>query len=179
MRAVLAHVARHQPAKPAVRDAVTGQPGRLFVDRLGLFDEGNVSPCRRTQALRVVERHAGEQQAVFGDVVPLLARHLAGFAADAHRCIREETYAFARVGGGLLLRCQRHSDLHACLRSDTGAATMLLYHGLQLATAWTPTSTHGACERLDLLDVDVWIERQVSQFVGRITSAVAGTAPVI
>jgi len=49
-------------------------------------------PAVGVQLLGVVVRHAGEQQTVLGDEVPLLASDLAGLAADADAGVGEETH---------------------------------------------------------------------------------------
>src|SRR3954465_2352830 len=70
--------------------------GRLLLPRRrrrdGL-DEAHVAPGRCRQRARVVVRAALlELRAVGGQVVPLLARHLAGLAADAHGGVGEEAH---------------------------------------------------------------------------------------
>src|SRR5207247_213519 len=127
MGAVLADVGGHQPAKPVPGLAVLGLAvlglavlglavlglavlglavlaGRRR-DRPALLDERHVPPGVGAEADRVVVRHPGQYQAVVGNAVPLLAGHLARLAADAHRCVGEETHPRRRIviaaGGGL------------------------------------------------------------------------------
>src|SRR5690348_281828 len=88
--AMLADVAHHEP--------VTLE--RLHrVDALAVFahtlDEFHMSPRVRRELARVVVAHARQPQPVGGQVVPLLARDLARFAADAQRRVGEEAVAFA------------------------------------------------------------------------------------
>ena len=51
----------------------------------------HVTPRRGAERYRVVERHAGQREAVVGQLVPLLARDLAGLATDAQRRVREKS----------------------------------------------------------------------------------------
>src|SRR2546423_2128 len=96
VRAVLADVARHQPAQRILRVVVRAR-------RLALLDEGDVAPRVRAEGRRVVVALARPDETVLGDQVPLLAGHLAGLAADADRRVGEE--AHARLG--LLAVAQR------------------------------------------------------------------------
>src|SRR3546814_238806 len=100
--AVLAHVAHHQPAALQRRHsiwplAVAGH----------LLDEGHVAPSRGGERAGVVVAHAGQRGRFSGKLVPFLARHLAGLAADAQRGIGEEAVAPAWLdmcpGGALCL----------------------------------------------------------------------------
>src|SRR4051794_36516189 len=83
------HARRHQPPQLAggrhllPAGPVTTGPDHLGAEGFALLDEGHVPPRIGTQALGVVVRPAAEVEAVVGDVVPLLARHLARLAADA------------------------------------------------------------------------------------------------
>src|SRR6266480_2766536 len=58
-----------------------------------LLDERDVPPPVRVERDRVIERLAGEALDRHRDLVPLLARHLTGFAADAHRGVGEESHS--------------------------------------------------------------------------------------
>jgi hypothetical protein len=64
----------------------------LRADRFALLDECDVAPRARAESLAVVHRHPGEHQAVLGNGVPRLARHLAGLAADAHAGVGEKPH---------------------------------------------------------------------------------------
>src|SRR5581483_101963 len=86
VRAVLAHVGRHQPAE------VTAGLGRT-----ALLDERHVPPGVSPEPDRVVVGHAGQRQPVLRHVVPLLARHLARLTPDADRSIGEELHPRRRV----------------------------------------------------------------------------------
>src|SRR4029453_17700041 len=91
VRAVLAHVGRHQPLDAGL----LRRPDRrqAEVDRSDfLLDERHVSPRVRAERLGVVVRRSGEGDAVLGKLVPLLAGDLAGLAADAHRRVGEEAH---------------------------------------------------------------------------------------
>src|SRR5665809_128057 len=75
-------------------------------------------PRRGPQVARVVVAHAGERETVVGELVPLLARYLAGFAADADGRVGKEAGGHQRnpvlvgvTGGGprVLLSCWRPS----------------------------------------------------------------------
>ncbi len=138
MRAVLAHVRGHQPAEvgaTAGADRLTRQVERRHaevdlrgvaaervavtrqsavggavenVGRRGLLDEGDVPPRARTECAGVVVGRAEQREAVVGDGVPLLARHLARLAADADGGVGEEPLARRRVGpAGVRSRVER------------------------------------------------------------------------
>src|SRR5205807_3369214 len=79
LHTVLAHVAHHQPAIA------------LHV-MTELLDESNVSPRRVRKHGRVVIAVAGPMKAIRRKLVPLLARDLACFAADAQRRIGKEAH---------------------------------------------------------------------------------------
>src|SRR5205085_2542459 len=83
--AVLADVAGHQPAQRILRVVVRPR-------RLALLDERHVAPRVRAEIRGVVVALARPDEAVLGDQVPLLARHLAGLAADADRGVGEEAH---------------------------------------------------------------------------------------
>ena len=86
--AVLADVRLHEPTEPGAAVAV------LVPDqRLALLDERDVAPRVRAELGRVVVRLARPDAPVLGDEIPLLARHLARLAADAHRRVGEEAHA--------------------------------------------------------------------------------------
>ena len=59
------------------------------------FHECDLTPGGSAQVAGVVVRHSREMEAVVGQLIPLLARDLAGFAADADRGVREEALALA------------------------------------------------------------------------------------
>src|SRR5512146_1183001 len=104
--AVLAHVAHHEPA-PLVR---------LWE----LLDELDVPPRIAAQAQCVVvalPAHLEVRAAVAarGELVPLLARHLARLAPDAHRGVGEEAHRLVRRAGrrrGRLLLHDRKREGH-------------------------------------------------------------------
>src|SRR6185503_12664713 len=82
VRAVLAHVAHHQPLLDD-----RARRGRFDRD---LLDECDVPPGRARELRGVVVRVAREREAVRRQLVPLLARYLAGLAPDAERGVGEE-----------------------------------------------------------------------------------------
>src|SRR5699024_4833970 len=99
--AVFTHIGRHQP--PEVRFLLirgTAALGRGLharyaeIDRFPLadrlFDEGDMPPTVRVERVAVVVGTAEHVEEVLGNVVPLLAGHLARLAADAHRRVGEE-----------------------------------------------------------------------------------------
>src|SRR5262249_13155515 len=90
VRAALADVGGHQPAQPAV--AVRRRPLGRDAHGLALLAEGDVAPAVRAERRGVIVGLAGPDQAVLGDHVPLLARHLAGLAADADRRVGKEPH---------------------------------------------------------------------------------------
>src|SRR5438874_2022990 len=59
---------------------------------VGLLDERDVPPGGRAELRGVVVAEAGEVEAVVGQLVPLLAGHFAGLAADAERGVGEESF---------------------------------------------------------------------------------------
>src|SRR5215203_734793 len=81
--AVLADIRHQQPGEIPQSRLLAGERHRPF-------DERDVPPGRGPEGGRVVVRHAGEEQAVVRELVPLLAGDLAGLAADADRAVREE-----------------------------------------------------------------------------------------
>ena len=66
-----------------------------------LLLERDVPPGRRREVAGVVVAVAGEVEAVGGELVPLLAGHLARLAADAERGVGEEARRPARGSGGV------------------------------------------------------------------------------
>src|SRR6059058_4861138 len=68
------------------------EAGVLSTEGLGLLYESNVSPRVGAEHAGVVEGHAEQLVAVVRDGVPLLARDLAGLAADADRGVGEEPH---------------------------------------------------------------------------------------
>ena len=115
--AVLAHVRLHEPAEVgglAGVGGVTGQgrrrhtqvDGRTRRRRDGrarhprghlLLDKGDVPPRGRPQRPGVVVTHPRQLDAVLGDEVPLLARHLAGLTPDTHGSVGEKGHAAVLV----------------------------------------------------------------------------------
>src|SRR3954453_2368262 len=83
MRAGLAHVRLHEPAKASRTVAV-------HMKRLLLLDKGDVPPRVRVQLAGVVVGAAEPILAVLRDQVPFLARNFACLAADADRRVGEE-----------------------------------------------------------------------------------------
>src|SRR5690606_24113210 len=81
--AVLADVGHQQPREVAER-------GLLVRERHRPFHEGDVPPGRGAEVGGVVVRHRSEDLPVVGELVPLLARDLAGLAADAEGGVGEE-----------------------------------------------------------------------------------------
>src|SRR3546814_32075 len=109
--AVLAHVAHHQPAALQRRHsiwplAVAGH----------LLDEGHVAPSRGGERAGVVVAHAGQRGRFSGKLVPFLARHLAGLAADAQRGIGEEAVARSEEHTSELQSLMRISYAVFCLK---------------------------------------------------------------
>src|ERR1019366_7616468 len=90
-RAVLAHVRHHEPGEVSL--------GKGH----GTLDEGDVTPGRRAQGAGIVVGHAGEVEAIVGELVPLLAGDLAGFAADADGGVGEESFGHQRRRPALIL----------------------------------------------------------------------------
>src|SRR5512133_4391491 len=77
-------------------EATTGLSGRRdAVARL--LDEGDVAPRARAERPGVVVGRAEKAEAVLGDGIPLLARHLARLAPDADRGVGEEALARRRL----------------------------------------------------------------------------------
>ena len=72
-------------------------PGSAGPSGLGCSMNGDVPPGGGPEPDAVVVGGAGQRQAVLGHGVPLLARHLAGLAADAERGVGEETLARGRL----------------------------------------------------------------------------------
>ena len=98
VRAVLADVRRHEPAQAVGAvvplAVVLGGLRHAQVHRHPLLDERDVPPRVGAEVAGVVVRHAQQVQVVGrGHAVPLLARHLARLAADAHRGVGEEADA--------------------------------------------------------------------------------------
>src|SRR5579872_405922 len=109
--AVLAHVRGHQPAQAVallvgvehpmavarrgrgLRHVDERRAVRARVERKLLLYEGHVAPGVGAQIQRVVVGLAAEPMHRHRDLVPLLARHLAGLAPDADRCVGEEADA--------------------------------------------------------------------------------------
>ncbi len=91
-QAVLAMVAHHEPT--VKRRLVGHRPqGSKNVRRLfgELFNEFHMTPGGRRQLVRIVIAIAGPIKAIRGELVPLLARHLACLAADAYGGVRVKT----------------------------------------------------------------------------------------
>ena len=136
VRAVLAHVGGHQPAEPvgllvgldsrvhrlAARGRLHQRGAVGHVHRELLLDERHVAPGVGAQLDRVVVGVTGEPLHRHRDLVPLLARHLARLAADAHRGVGEEAHAglgalavAARPRHGLELRARGTQSLTPAL----------------------------------------------------------------
>src|SRR5699024_10243984 len=81
----------------AVQRGVRDGAGRGEMGRHLLLDEGDVPPRGGAELSGVVVRVPRESDTVLGDEVPLLARHLAGLAADAHGGVGEEALARRRI----------------------------------------------------------------------------------
>src|SRR5207253_11460122 len=100
----------------AVLAAVRHHPPALLLPvgpvGFGLLDELDVPPGRRAQRAGVVIAVASQREAVGGQLIPLLARHLARLAADAQARIGEK--ALGLPGG------RRRLDVHQ--------APVLLHH---------------------------------------------------
>src|SRR5699024_5164387 len=75
-----------------VDECLTGLAGRRD-PVLALLDEGDVAPGARTEVAGVVVGVRRQPEVVHRQRVPLLARDLAGLAADADRGVGEETLA--------------------------------------------------------------------------------------
>src|SRR6266581_4415392 len=88
--AMLAHVAHHEPA--------------AVVRAVELLDELDVPPVRAVELARVVvtvARHLRHAAVRRGELVPVLARHLARLAADTDRRVGEEPHRLVGNGGAL------------------------------------------------------------------------------
>ena len=121
--AVLAHVGREVPAeRVAAVAAVSGPDGHLAA-----LDELHVAPRRVAEARCVVVRESREREPVVGNAVPLLARDLAGLAADAQRRVGEE--------GGY-----RHWSRAVTLQSSPFASMILTFGSSEMATRSLTTS---------------------------------------
>src|SRR5581483_7242261 len=127
VRAVLAHVRLHEPAKPDAAVAVRAQ-------RLLLLDERDVPPRVRVQLAGVVVGVACPHLAVLRDEVPLLARDLARLAADAYGRVGEEADARLLVVAPRLVTRGRAGRPH-----DRAHDVFLTSSG----------STRGSCSRRD------------------------------
>src|SRR5699024_5048990 len=75
-----------------------------------LFDEGDMPPTVRVERVAVVVGTAEHVEEVLGNVVPLLAGHLARLAADAHRRVGEEPLPRRRFVTGVRGRVQRSEE---------------------------------------------------------------------
>src|SRR5439155_11588298 len=97
VRAVLAHVGHEHPAAGVAQVPAAVLDGRdrgQLGERLQRLDEAHVAPGVRPERAGVVVGAAlAELGAVGGQVVPLLAGHLARLAPDAHRRVGEEAHA--------------------------------------------------------------------------------------
>src|SRR4051794_5575810 len=71
------------------------------------------------------------------------------------------------------------SQLPSRLVGDAGAPAVVLDEPVPVGAVRTPAGADVAREGLDLLDVDVRVERQVRQLVGRIAGGAAVRAPVV
>src|SRR5437868_9427558 len=105
VRAVLADVRLHQPAQCSAAVAVRMQ-------RLLLLDERDVTPRVRAECRCVVVGLSGPDLPVLRDEVPLLARDLARFTADADRRVGEEAYAGVLLVAVRVGRCGHAGRLH-------------------------------------------------------------------
>ena len=94
--AVLAHVGREEPGKGA---RILGR------QRHRPLDEGHVPPGGGAELHGVVVRHAGEEEAVVGQLVPLLARDLTSLAADTKRRIGKKALGLGHQAFPSLLSC--------------------------------------------------------------------------
>ena len=122
MRAVLADVRLHQPTQ-RLGTAVGMCDLAVELQRLGLLDEGDMTPRVRVELHGVVVARAGPLEPVLGQEVPFLARDLAGLAADADRRVGEEADSRLRVlaVGGL---CGAHVPTVRSRRSATSCASL-------------------------------------------------------
>ena len=96
--------------------ACTSEAPSLSIGGHPLLDEGHVPPAVGPEGQRVVIGLAAEAVGIGGNVVPLLAGHLAGLAADADRGVGEEALAglgLRAVGGGPLVDGQLHGLIPA------------------------------------------------------------------
>src|SRR5438067_3755083 len=174
-RTVLANVAHHQPGE-------VPRAGHLRAERHRPLDEGDVTPGRRAQVLAVVVGEPGEAEAVVRQLVPLLAGHLAGLAADAERRVGEE----ALLAHALLLRQLVLFRDPSLERLHLGQIARKLRHArAQLAAVRRPALPRApagldvAGERLRFLDVHVGIADERGEVVGRVALDEAYETPVI
>ena len=205
MRAVLAHIGRHQPADSRLAPVVLARAGSNHRERgesgcahvaPGLLDEGDVAPRARAQRAGVVVRHAEHLQTVLGNAVPFLASHLARLAADADGAVREETFARRSlrppcVGGGITSgRPSMHHGLVLRWRdpgrsgadSEPRTTTVPVDVAQQCRPGRTPPGLDVAGCCLRLLDVHVRIERDSHDVVCRVAAhrrSATTHAPVI
>src|SRR4051812_47080114 len=104
------------------------------------LNEGHMPPGGAGELLRVVVAEAGVLVAVAGQAVPLLASHLAGFAADADRRIGEKAFAH---------RTLPHEGLASALSSGTSRKYNLLVKVKEVVKlleddGWRLTRTRGS-----------------------------------
>ena len=87
--AMFANVRNENPAKWIF--SITHRPDNLLSLSSILFKKQNVAPRRCAELSGVIVRVSRPRESVIRHFVPFLARHLACFAADAHRRVSEET----------------------------------------------------------------------------------------
>ncbi len=73
-----------------------------------------MTPRGRAQVHRVVKGHAGEVVTIVGELIPLLAGYFTSLAADADRCVGEESVGHIKFDRPALKRArERDASLWA------------------------------------------------------------------
>src|ERR1700730_3685861 len=88
-----------------MRNGIGGQAHRAgdLISLLSiLFEEHDVPPGRCAEVAGVVVGISGPDESVIGHLIPLFARDLAGFAANANTRVGEEAYLDAILHVGML-----------------------------------------------------------------------------
>ncbi len=122
--AMFANIAHHQPAaaRRTARNYVQRGPA-AFILRGELFNEFHMAPCRGGQCLGVVVAIAAPGQAIGWQLIPLLAGHLASFAANTHRGVGVKAHGSLRRRG--LAALEGSNNLGDEVRKGTARRSIL------------------------------------------------------